>query len=204
MRKNFISAVVAGICIALGGTVSLSLDNAVLGALMFTIGLFTIVGFGFNLFTGKVGYALDNPPSYIGFLGIVWLGNLAGTGLWALLVRFTRVYPALSEKVTASVETKLADNPVSLLLLGIACGLCMYIAVDSFKKQEGTLRCVFIILPVMVFILAKFEHCVADMFYFWLAGSFTPKTLAYLVVITIGNSLGGMLIPAAKRLMGEK
>ena len=40
--KLFLSALLAGVCIGLGGTVFLSLDNKVLGALFFTVGLFTI------------------------------------------------------------------------------------------------------------------------------------------------------------------
>jgi formate/nitrite transporter FocA (FNT family) len=38
---DFVYAVFAGMSIALGGVVFLSLDNKVLGALFFTVGLFT-------------------------------------------------------------------------------------------------------------------------------------------------------------------
>ena len=81
--KTLIPAILAGICIGLGGTVYLSVESSVVGALLFSIGLLTILAFGFNLFTGKVGYALDNPSSYIGTLAIIWLGNFIGTGLMA-------------------------------------------------------------------------------------------------------------------------
>jgi len=201
--KTLIPAILAGICIGLGGTVFLSLENGVIGALLFSIGLLTILAFGLNLFTGKVGYALDNKPSYIGTLAIIWLGNFIGTGLMALLIRFTRVYETLEAKVTPIAEQKLADNPVSILLLAIGCGMCMYIAVHQYKKQESMLRCLFVVFPVMVFILCKFEHVIANMFYFALAGFYTEapvKTFLYLVVMTAGNSIGGLLIPAAEKL----
>ncbi len=203
--KTFIPAVLAGLCIGLGGTVCLSVENPVVGAFLFAIGLLTICSFAFNLFTGKVGYALDNPPAYIGTLAVIWLGNLVGTCLMALLIRFTRVYPALSEKAAGMVETKLSDNLVSILLLAIGCGMCMYIAVQSYKTREGILQFAFVVLPVMVFILCKFEHCIANMYYFALAGNFTsaalPKTLLYLLVMTVGNAIGGLLLPAAGRLI---
>ena len=201
--KTFILAVLAGICIGLGGTVCLSVENSVVGALLFSIGLLTILAFGFNLFTGKVGYALDNKPSYIGTLVIIWLGNLCGTGLVALLVRFTRVYETLEAKAQGLVDTKLADSPISILLLAIGCGMCMFIAVDQYKKQESMVKALFVIFPVMVFILCKFEHVIANMFYFFLAGSFTLKTLAYLLIMTVGNSIGGLLIPAATKLSAK-
>ena len=42
-------AVLAGISIALGGLVFLSVDNKVIGAALFTVGLFTVCTFGLNL-----------------------------------------------------------------------------------------------------------------------------------------------------------
>lgn len=204
MKKTFLLALLAGLCIGLGGTVCLSVENGVIGALLFSVGLLTILAFGFNLFTGKVGYALENKLSYIGTLAVIWLGNLAGTGLMAALVRFTRVYEALSTKAQGLVDQKLADSPISILLLAIGCGMCMFIAVDQYKKQESTVKALFVIFPVMVFILCKFEHCIANMFYFFLSGSFTVKTLIYLLIMTAGNSIGGLLIPAVSKLTGSK
>ncbi|MCI8389013.1 MAG: formate/nitrite transporter family protein [Clostridiales bacterium] len=204
MLKTLTNAILAGICIGLGGTVCLSVDNSVIGAFLFSIGLLTILSFSLNLYTGKVGYVLENKPAYLGTLGIIWLGNLVGTGVFALLLRFTRVYPAISEKASGMVETKLSDTPISILLLAVGCGLCMYIAVQSYKTQTDVLKCLLVVMPVMVFILAKFEHCIANMFYFWLSGSFTIKTLAYLLLMTLGNSLGSLIIPTANKLTEKR
>ena len=54
--RVFVSAILAGGCVGLGGIVFLSLENKVLGALFFTVGLFTICTFKLHLFTGKVCY----------------------------------------------------------------------------------------------------------------------------------------------------
>ena len=48
--KTFLFGILAGISISIGGTVFLSLDNKVLGAVFFTVGLFTVCTFGFDLF----------------------------------------------------------------------------------------------------------------------------------------------------------
>ena len=202
MKKTLTLAILAGICIGLGGTVYLSVDNPVVGAALFSLGLLTILGYGFNLFTGKVGYILDNNPSYLSSLMLIWLGNLIGTSLIAVFLSFTRVYEKLYAKVEPIVNTKLDDNIISVLLLAIGCGICMFIAVDQYKKRSSTIRALFVIFPVMVFILCSFEHCVANMFYFVLAGSFTLKTLIYLLVMTVGNTIGGLLIPVGKRIAG--
>ena len=57
--KLFVSSVLGGVCIGLGGVAYLSLENRLAGALFFTVGLFTICTFGFHLFTGKVCYVFQ-------------------------------------------------------------------------------------------------------------------------------------------------
>ena len=62
--KTFILGVLAGISISLGGTVYLLSADKTVGALLFSVGLFCVCVFGFNLFTGKVCYVLDNDAGY--------------------------------------------------------------------------------------------------------------------------------------------
>ena len=78
MKKlnDFLMAVLAGAAISIGGTVFLSLDNKVLGALFFCVGLFMVCTLGLNLYTGKVCYLPGKKWDYVGFVGLVWLGNL--------------------------------------------------------------------------------------------------------------------------------
>ena len=75
----FIRAFLTGLAIGVGGTVFLSAENKVAGAFLFGTGLFTILTFGFYLYTGKVGYIVENKPKYIGEVALIWLGNFAGT-----------------------------------------------------------------------------------------------------------------------------
>ena len=103
--KTFAYGVLAGICIAIGGTVFLATDNKVVGATFFTAGLFTICTFGFNLFTGKVCYVFERDASYAIDLPIMWLGNLCGTWLTAALESLTRQGPMLAEKAMKLAET---------------------------------------------------------------------------------------------------
>ena len=60
----FLSAVLAGVCIGLGGTVFLSLENRIAGAVLFTVGLFVICTTGLHLFTGKVCYVFQRDAAY--------------------------------------------------------------------------------------------------------------------------------------------
>lgn len=191
----FVLAVLAGIAIGIGGTVYLSMDNKTAGALMFTVGLYTICIHGLNLYTGKVGYAPNQPAAYLLDLLVIWAGNLAGTGLAALGVRQTRI-SGIADKAAALCEVKLQDSMASLFLLAVFCGFLMFIAVDGYKQSGSP---VILFLGVGAFILCGFEHCIADMFYFSVAGMWPGRAVAAVLVITLGNSAGGILIPLAKK-----
>lgn len=201
--KIFVPAIYSGLCIGIGGMVFLGCENKVVGAFMFCIGLLTILIFGFNLYTGKVGYIVQNKPAYIGEVAIVWLGNFAGTYIMALLCKFTRIGDGLVAKCQTMVDIKLNDSLLSLFILAIFCGMLMFIAVDTYKKnveKKDTLITVVAMLGVVVFILAGFEHCIADMFYFALVGAF-PEAIPALLIMTLGNAVGGNLIPLGQNIM---
>jgi len=202
MKKavSFLYSVLGGVCIGIGGTVFLSCENKVTGALLFCLGLFTICTFGFNLFTGKVGYVFEQPLPYTGFVLSVWLGNLVGTGLVGYAVRATRI-AGIAEKAEALCQAKLNDDLLSIFILSILCNILMFIAVDGFKNNPHELgKYLGIFLGVSVFILCGFEHCVANMFYFSVANVWSAKTVLYLLVMSVGNAVGGVLIPLCRQL----
>ena len=190
--KTFVGGILAGISIAIGGTVFLSLDNKVLGALFFTVGLFAVCTFGFNLYTGKVCYVFDNDWEYALGLPVIWLGNLCGAFLTAAAERATRIGPALAEKAAALCSVKLGDGPVSIFLLSVFCNVLIWLAVEG------------LFFGVAVFILCGFEHCVANMYYFSMAGMWRWKTLGWVLVMTAGNSVGGVIFPLLRRIQQKK
>ncbi len=203
--RQFVSAVLAGMMIGMGGTVYLSQENPVVGSFLFAVGLFTIVIFQLHLFTGKIGYLVFQKPAYLLELLITWLGNFCGTYLVAFMVGNSRIYDGLAEKVQGIAAVKLQDQFLSLFLLAVFCGMLMFIAVDVFKNQTGsTIRTIGVFVPVMVFILSGFEHVIADMYYFSLAGAWSGHCLADIVVMTLGNSVGGMLIPLYLRVFRQR
>lgn len=203
MKKYFdvlLRAIMTGFAIGIGGTVYLSCENKFLGAFLFGTGLFVILSFGFSIFTGKVGYAVENKPSYLIDLVVIWLGNLIGTTAMGLMISCTRISGAVSEKAAAICEAKFADNFLSIFILAFFCGMLMFIAADGFKtitNPVGQMLAVF--LPVMVFILSGYEHCIANMFYFTAAKVWSANTVAYLLVMTLGNAFGGMFIPFVRK-----
>ncbi len=208
MVKRFadilLRAIATGFAIGIGGVVYLSCDNKYIGAFLFGTGLFVILSFGFNLFTGKVGYAVENKPSYLIDLAVIWLGNLIGTVVTACLVLCTRI-SGIGEKAQKICDVKLSDDLVSNFILAFFCGMLMFIAADGYKTiNNSTGKMLAIFLPVVVFILSGFEHCVANMFYFTIAQVWSLKTFGYLIVMSLGNSVGGIFIPLMRKGFEKK
>lgn len=203
--SDFMKAVMAGLCIGIGGTVYLSLMESCkpLGAFLFAIGLFLIFCYGFNLFTGKVGFVFEEGPGFIPKLAVIWLGNLVGTFAVGLsLSRLCR--DALADVWVSGAEalcrTKLEDTPLSVFVLAVFCGFLMFVAADNYKNgKDPVQKHLAAILPVAVFILAGFEHCVANMYYFAVAGEFSGKMLIYLLIMTAGNACGSFIVPLARK-----
>ncbi len=168
--SNFLYALLAGLCISLGGLCYLSLESRLAGALFFSVGLFTTLLFGFHLFTGKVCYIFDNPPRYLLSLPLIWLGNLCGCLLCGYALRLTRL-SALVEKAQALSAVKLGDNLLSIFILAFFCNIFIFVAVDGFKNARHDLgRYLALLFGVSCFVLCGLEHCVANMFYFSFAG----------------------------------
>lgn len=197
--KTFVSAMLGGACIAFGGVAFLSLESRVLGALFFTAGLFTVCTFGLCLYTGKVCYVFQRDRRYALGIPVIWLGNLAGTGVVAAMVRLSRIAP-IAERAAAMCQVKLEDGLFSLFLLAILCNIFIYIGVDGYNNNPHEVgKYLSLFFGVMVFILCGFEHCVANMFYFSVAGVWSGRAVLCLLVMTLGNAVGGIIFPLARK-----
>lgn len=203
MKKTFLSALLAGAVIGVGGTVYLSVENTVVGSLLFTIGLFVVCTKGLHLFTGKVCYVFDNDRAYALALPVVWLGNLCGTAGVALLERGTRL-ASLSVRAADICAAKLAEPLSGAFILAIFCNAMIYIGVDGYRTNPHELgKYLALFFGVSVFILCGFEHCVANMYYFTVGGAWSARTVGYLLVMTLGNAVGGVIGPLARRALGK-
>ena len=197
-----IKSILAGIMIGIGGTIYLSLDNKIVGSILFAIGLFIIVVYSFNLYTSKMGYLINNfNKKYIRELIITLIGNFIGTFFVGFVLRYTRIYTSISDKAKGLVDIKLNDTLISILILSFFCGILMYLAVNTYKEVKDIGKYLAVFLGVIVFILCGFEHCIANMYYFSVSSTWSLNTLLYLLVMILGNSLGGILIPLCNKVI---
>ena len=147
--RSFVRAILAGMMISIGCCVFLGCYNDVkwVGAVLFAIGLMTVVAFKLDLYTGKVGYIVENPPSFLWYMPVIIVGNFVGCLITGLMMPY--------DVATTLVDNKLALEWYSVLFRGVFCGVLMFIAVDFFKQRNSFLALLFC---VPVFILAGFEQ----------------------------------------------
>ena len=198
--KTLVQGILAGISISLGGTVFLLTPDKTVGALLFAVGLFCVCAFGFSLFTGKVCYVFDNDRKYALALPVIWTGNLIGAVGTALVESLTYKGAALAEKAAAVCQGKLNQTPLSAVILAVFCNIMIYIAVEGYRNIPHEIgKYMAILFGVVVFILCGFEHCVANMYYFTIGNAWGWKAAGYLLLMTLGNAAGGVLIPLLRK-----
>lgn len=189
-----IKSILAGAMIAVGAIVNLQVGG-LLGPFLFAVGLLTVLEFELSLFTGKAGL-LATKEIDMATLFYIWVGNFLGTALIAGLLLFVPMSYGLSETSSAILTTRITNGIPANFVLGIFCGLLMYIAVTTYRWTGNPIMA---IIPVAVFILSGYNHCVADMFYSHLATT-GVKDYLHLIPTTLGNIVGCSAIPWALKI----
>lgn len=180
-----VKSILAGMLIGCGCLAYTVIENKYIGSFLFSLGLLTIIIKEYNLYTGKVGNWI--PKDTLKLL-VMFLLNAFGTALVAYLFTFTR---ANIDAVYPLVEAKVNDNLLSIFILACGCGAMMHIACFNFAVKNHPL---YVIMPIMFFILCGFEHCVANAGFFALAK--TPLTLDLITktaITVIGNAIGSLI-----------
>ena len=200
MLKKTLSGLSAGILITIGGSVFLACDSRYVGAVMFSVALLCICLKSYALFTGKVGFMPEkHGREEFSVLLLGLLGNAIGTILGGYLIRAG--LPALGDAARQLCEAKLLQLPGQTFVRALFCGILMYLAVSIYRDQKNVIG---ILFCIPVFILSGFEHSIADIFYFAASGIVSMKAFGFLWMVILGNSVGGMLLPALQMLGGEK
>ena len=210
MKGKWVSSIMAGIFIAMGAMVYLSVPNTLIGSMLFATGIFLVLNLHNMLITRVCPLMVYDHKYHWTDIGISWIGNGLGTLAAALIVYFTRFETVISNSVKTIAETKLSDTPQSLFLLGILCACFVAFAVLIGAKQEqGSFGQIFYVwLFITAFVFCGFEHIVADMFYLsCYALYFGAEALSVIKVlgcVTAGNLAGGLFIAWAVRKLDKK
>lgn len=177
-------------------------SSAVVGAVMFSFALLMIFIMELRLFTGSIALIPETPKKRLWVLPVSFFGNLIGVMLVALLVYSSAIGPQIEEIARTVVETKLDHGLFSAFLTAILCGICISFSVVAANEAigKGFQPMIFIIFPVVIFVLCGFEHSVANLAYFAFAkAALTWDVVWFFALIILGNLLGGPLILLTKK-----
>jgi formate/nitrite transporter len=238
----FVLAVLGGAFIALGAMFATAVlagadgvlpfgVSRLLAGVVFCLGLILIVLGGAELFTGNTLMVMALAARKLRLAEmlyawvVVYAGNFVGALGTALLVFLSGQYLG-GDGAVAAAALKLGAAKAALpfdraLLLGTLCNVLVCLAVWlSYGGRSTTDKVLAIIFPVSAFVVAGFEHSIANMYLLplallikgfgppalWTALGTSPDTfpaltlggaLANIVPVTIGNILGGGVLVGA-------
>lgn len=222
-------AILAGIYIALAGVgascAAVTVESASLAKLvsgcLFPAGLTMVLLAGSELFTGNCLLVMPlaqktiAPAQMLRSWVVVYLGNFIGAMAVAWVASASHTFTLFGDwfaiSVVGTAAAKCSLSFADGLLRGILCNLLVCLAVwISFAAKSVGGKIAGLYLPILLFVLCGYEHCVANMYYIP-AGIFTLADPAYaealaglnaasvtwaglasnLIPVTLGNILGG-------------
>lgn len=203
--KIFISGVLAGVFIGIGGLayiLSTSYGYKELGAFSFSIGLLLVCLLGAKLYTGQIGFVIENRHKFIALdLFIILIGNLIGAAVFGSLMFLVfqsneGVMATAQEVVSARLNLINLEKFYLPFITSFFCGMFVFLAVYFFKIFDNYFVKIFLLVfLVFLFVYLGFEHCIANMFYFvFNLRNFDPLKVFLNLLITItGNSVGAII-----------
>lgn len=230
--QTILLAILAGVFIALGAygssVASHSIDNVglqkVVAGTVFPVGLMLVLICGAELFTGNsllsIAWAEKKitTSQMLKNWVLVFIGNFIGAILIAVLVNAAGL---LNTGNVGGYAIKVAATKANLgfgaaLASGVLCNVIVCLSVwGSYAAKDVTGKVLMGFFPIFAFVIAGFEHCVANMYYFSIgllakmnpvfveASHVAPEKLENLNIlgvfknllpVTLGNIIGGAVL----------
>lgn len=179
-----------------------------LGAIVFAIAVLLISLVGGELFTGNnfvmAFGAFDKQVSWkdvVKIWVVSYLGNLVGCILLGSVFALAGA-SGTADYYASFIPNKLAIPMDEMFFRAILCNFFVCLGVlCGIKLKEESAKIPMIIFCIAAFVISGFEHCVANMGNFWVAYLLLPglsvtAILRSMLIVTIGNIIGGALVLA--------
>ncbi|MBN2583044.1 MAG: formate/nitrite transporter family protein [Planctomycetes bacterium] len=226
LLRQFVLAILAGAFIAAGANAfTAAMVGApagglprVVGGMGFCLGLILVVVAGAELFTGnalQVAACLSRRIKATELLRswlVVYAGNIVGSVAAAAIVFGSGqadMHGGQAGRLMVAIAAgKLGYTFLEAFLLGVLCNALVCLAVCMAAAGRSVVdKVAAIVPPITVFVLAGFEHSVANMYFVPLGllidGGATPELTCAaflwrnLLPVTLGNIVGGSLLVGA-------
>lgn len=228
-------AVLAGVYVsfgAIGLTTVLSVDPVTtaltrfIASSVFCVGLALVVIAGAELFTGNVLMTAGlfsgkvTPGRVLRNWTVVYIGNFVGSLLMVVVMYCTGLFGTPdSPSAFGATATELATKKIDLsfgqaFARGILCNMLVCLAIIITMSSRTTMgKIMGLYFPIMLFVLAGFEHSIANM-YILPAGLIAKGSIndflsvfRNIIPVTLGNIVGGVLVvglhPARAKKLGR-
>ena len=182
MKTSLTKATAAGILICMGCIVNLKVGGGIPGAVLFSAGLWFVVNFDAELFTGRVTRDQYDPLQKL----IMLLMNVIGAAVCGILASV--FLPEIKEAAQGIASAY--QDPLKVIWQSVMCGICMYLATTPPLNKDVS-RLPFVIYGVALFILSSYAHSIA------LAGyAAIAQGIAWWVIplAAVGNGAGSYLM----------
>jgi len=217
LGRMLVLAIFGGMFIALAGVAStwasmlvenLSLRRLIAGC-VFPAGLAMVVLAGAELFTGNnlmMIALLEKRITLKGMLrnwGIVYAGNFIGAAAVAAMAVWGNVFAGHEAVLVSAAAGKVLPFGAAFFR-GVLCNIlvCLGVLMAGAGRDAGG-KVLALFFPVAVFVMAGYEHCIANMYYFTVAlfadssAVTLGQVLGNMIPVTLGNIVGGGLILGA-------
>jgi formate transporter len=185
----------------------------VLGGVTFCLGLVMVVVAGAELFTGNNLLVMARARGLISTTEvlrnwtIVFLGNLIGAFGLALLVYLSHHAEmnngAIEREYLNIAATKMALPFWTAFFRGVLCNSMVCLGVWMSMAGRSVIdKVIAIVFPISAFVVAGFEHCIANLYFFSMAlllhegnvAVMLPGILKNVAAVVAGNAIGGSVL----------
>lgn len=197
--------ILSGMMIGIGGTASLLANRLfaawgrLIGAGLFSLGIYMIVTYEMRLFTGMVADIPKMGVKNFWKLPVCFIGNAIGVAFIALLVMFSPLKDSVVSQGATLISGKLSAETwyINVLCSSILCGMLITLSVWSvrYAPKKGLNATIGVLFPIVVFAFCGFDHSVANMLYFCFLGELSWQIVGYVLLSIVGNIIGGTILP---------
>ena len=198
-------ALCSGVVIGIGAITSLLANHyyavwgKLIGACLFSFGIFVIVSFEMRLFTGMVADIPTLGLNNVWKLPVCFLFNALGVGLVAIVAFYSPLAGLIVPQGKALVAAKFSSSNWGLknFCSAVLCGALITLSVKSpkYAPQKGLSATVGVMFPIIVCAFCGFDHSVANMMYFYYFGELSLRVVGYILITIVGNIVGGVALP---------
>lgn len=194
-----INSFLAALMIIIGCIVYLQVGG-IFGSILFSFALLTICSRGYHLYTGRVGLVSISTGIKLWekflYCVVILLLNFVFTYLFGTFIRNVGIGVEVAQQMCA---VKLTKSALETFVDGLLCGVIMYVAVQIFLENKSVFG---ILIGVPVFIMAGFEHSIADMGYLSIAGYWQQdKAVPFILLVIAGNTLGSIFVALGENIV---